>query len=56
MGHPVYLPQDLYTNNWDGSEYKGSGNNILTWLAVLFVATPVAGLVFAKLTYGVYWG
>lgn len=45
-----------YTNNWDGSEYKGSQFNILTLLAVLFVLTPVAGLAFAKLTYGTLWG
>jgi hypothetical protein len=27
-----------------------------TLLAALFVLTPVAGLVFAKLTYGTLWG
>ncbi|KAI8475538.1 MAG: hypothetical protein J3K34DRAFT_404497 [Monoraphidium minutum] len=48
--------KDLYTDNWDGSEYKGSGFNILSLLAVLFVLTPVAGLAFAKLTYGTLWG
>lgn len=48
--------KDLYTDNWDGSEYKGSPFNILTLLALLFVATPVAGLAFAKLTYGTLWG
>lgn len=48
--------KDLYTDNWDGSEYKGSPFNMLSLLAVLFVATPVAGLVFAYFTYGDLWG
>lgn len=48
--------KDLYTDNWDGSEYKGSSFNILTLLAALFFLVPVAGLVFAFLTYGELWG
>lgn len=48
--------KDLYTDNWDGSEYKGSPFNILSLLAFLFVATPIAGLVFAYFTYGELWG
>lgn len=48
--------KDLYTDNWDGSEYKGSPFNMLSLLAVLFVATPVAGLAFAYFTYGDLWG
>ena len=48
--------QDLYTDAWDGAEYKGSRWNILTLLAALSVLVPVAGLGFAYWSYGVYWG
>ncbi|GIL73741.1 hypothetical protein Vretimale_5380 [Volvox reticuliferus] len=48
--------KDLYTDNWDGSEYKGSPFNILTLVGALFILTPVAGLVFAYYTYGTLWG
>eukprot|EP00803_Ostreobium_quekettii_P009009 evm.model.scf_351.6 EVM.evm.TU.scf_351.6 scf_351:47488-50920(-) len=48
--------KDLYTENWAGSEYRGSKFNILTLIGALFVLTPVAGLVFAYLTYGKLWG
>jgi hypothetical protein len=48
--------EDLYTDNWDGSEYKGSRWNILTVLAALFILTPVAGLIFAYFSYGIVWG
>ncbi|PNH05025.1 hypothetical protein TSOC_008762 [Tetrabaena socialis] len=48
--------KDLYTDNWDGSEYKGSPFNILTLVGALFVLTPVAGLFFAFYTYGILWG
>jgi hypothetical protein len=48
--------EDLFTENWDGSEYKGSANNVLTWIIVAAVAAPVAGLVFAYCTYGTLWG
>jgi hypothetical protein len=48
--------KDLYTDNWDGSEYKGSKFNILTLLAALFVLVPVLGLGFAYWSYGVLWG
>eukprot|EP00793_Prasinoderma_coloniale_P003341 PRCOL_00005976-RA len=47
---------DLYTDNWDGSEYKGSKWNFATLLGVLFIATPLAGLAFAYFSYGVLWG
>jgi hypothetical protein len=53
---PQTKPNLQYTDNWDGSEYKGSPFNILTLLAFLFLAVPVAGLLFAKLTYGTLWG
>ena len=48
--------KDLYTDNWDGDQYKGSSFNILTVLAVISVLVPVLGLVFAYQTYGVLWG
>ncbi len=48
--------KDLYTDNWDGSEYKGSSFNVLTVLAVVSVLTPLLGLAFAYWSFGVYWG
>ena len=48
--------KDLYTDNWDGSEYKGSGFNILTLLALLAVLAPILGLFFAYQSYGELWG
>eukprot|EP00884_Botryococcus_braunii_P020014 jgi/Botrbrau1/6697/Bobra.0202s0034.1 len=48
--------KDLYTDNWEGSEYKGSSINILTVLIALFILVPVAGLAFAFATFGTLWG
>eukprot|EP00746_Dinoflagellata_sp_MGD_P001532 gnl/MRDRNA2_/MRDRNA2_102903_c0_seq1.p1 gnl/MRDRNA2_/MRDRNA2_102903_c0~~gnl/MRDRNA2_/MRDRNA2_102903_c0_seq1.p1 ORF type:complete len:225 (+),score=43.53 gnl/MRDRNA2_/MRDRNA2_102903_c0_seq1:96-770(+) len=48
--------RDLYTEKWDGDEYKGSPFNILNVLIFLFIATPVFGLIFAQATYGKLWG
>lgn len=48
--------KDLYTDNWAGSEYRGSGLNVLTVLLVVSVAVPALGLLFAFKTYGVLWG
>jgi len=48
--------KDLYSDNWDGDEYKGGGFNILTVLILLFVGVPVVGLLFAYQSYGVLWG
>jgi hypothetical protein len=48
--------KDLYTDNWDGDVYKGSSFNILTVLIGIAVGVPVAGLIFAYTSYGVYWG
>ncbi|GAX83795.1 hypothetical protein CEUSTIGMA_g11220.t1 [Chlamydomonas eustigma] len=48
--------KDLYTDNWDGSEWKGGRFNILTFVASLFVLVPLAGLAFAYFTYGDLWG
>ena len=47
---------DLYTDNWDGDTYKGSGVNILTVLIGLSLGVPVIGLVIAYFTWGEYWG
>ena len=41
---------------WEGSEFVGSSNNILTWLIVASVAAPLAGLAFAYWSYGTLWG
>lgn len=35
---------------------SGSGFNILSLLILLFVAVPIAGLVFAAQTFGTLWG
>ncbi len=48
--------KDLYTDNWDGSEYRGSALNVGTVLAFIAVAAPLTGLWFAYATYGVLWG
>lgn len=48
--------KDLYTDNWDGDQYKGSSVNVLSVIAFVSIFTPLAGLVFAYFTYGVYWG
>ncbi|KAK3271868.1 hypothetical protein CYMTET_19804 [Cymbomonas tetramitiformis] len=48
--------KDLYTDNWDGDVYKGSGFNILNFLIILTIGVPVLGLIFAYQTYGVLWG
>ena len=47
---------DLYTDNWDGDVYKGSGVNILTVLIGFTIGVPVIGLIFAYFTFGEYWG
>ncbi|MEW5314540.1 MAG: hypothetical protein WDW38_006029 [Sanguina aurantia] len=48
--------KDLYTDNWDGGEYKGSSINILTVLIALSIGVPIAGIIFAFKTYGILWG
>ena len=52
--------EDLYTaasgGAWEGSEYVGSANNVLTWIIVASVAAPLAGLAFAYWSYGTLWG
>jgi hypothetical protein len=52
----TYRDRRLNSDAWEGSEYKGSPFNILTFLAGLFVLVPVVGLAFAYNTYGVLWG
>lgn len=52
----AYRDRRLNSDAWEGSEYKGSRWNILTFLAALFVLVPVVGLGFAYQTYGVLWG
>lgn len=48
--------RDLYTDQWDGDEYKGSPFNILTFLIVVAVGTPAIGIWFALSSYGTVWG
>eukprot|EP00891_Asterochloris_glomerata_P002084 jgi/Astpho2/2084/Aster-00571 len=48
--------KDLYTDAWAGDKWKGSKFNILSLVVILFLLTPVAGLVFAYVTYGSLWG
>lgn len=47
---------DLYTDAWDGSEWKGGRVNILSVLILISVAVPLAGIAFAFWSYGRYWG
>ncbi|KAJ9523235.1 hypothetical protein QJQ45_024024 [Haematococcus lacustris] len=48
--------KDLYTDNWDGSEYKGSVWNVGTLVLALFFLVPALGLAFAYWSYGTLWG
>lgn len=48
--------KDLYTDNWDGSEYKGSSVNVLTVIGAISILAPLIGLIFALQTYGTLWG
>ena len=47
---------DLYSDNWDGDKYKGSGWNELTGLLAIGILVPVVGLVIALATRGTLWG
>jgi len=48
--------KDLYSDNWQGDRYTGSGFNVLTALALIAVGVPAIGLLIAYLTYGDLWG
>jgi hypothetical protein len=48
--------KDLYTDNWDGSEYKGSKLNVLSVILIVSILTPLFGIIFAYLSYGRLWG
>lgn len=56
MGMPERERDDLYSDNWDGDEYKGSNFNELTVGLGIAIATPVIGLLIAAATYGKLWG
>lgn len=43
------------TSNWDGDHYLGGRWNALSIGYLIFLLTPLAGLVFAYLTYGTLW-
>jgi len=47
---------DLYSDQWDGDKYVGSGWNELTVGLAIAIAVPVLGLVFALATKGTLWG
>lgn len=47
---------DLYTDKWDGSEYKGSAFNVLNIILVVSVLVPLLGIGFALWSYGTVWG
>ncbi len=46
----------LQSDKWDGDVYIGSRWNELSVLYLIFLVTPLVGLLFAWLSYGVYWG
>lgn len=46
----------LQSDNWDGDVYIGSRWNELSILYLIFMLTPLLGLLFAWASYGVYWG
>ncbi|KAF8058884.1 hypothetical protein HT031_005452 [Scenedesmus sp. PABB004] len=48
--------KDLYTEAWDGSEWKGGNVNVLTVIAAISVLVPLLGLAFAFFTFGELWG
>lgn len=48
--------QRLHDSNWQGDVYMGSRWNELTVLYLVFLLTPIVGLLCAWLSYGVYWG
>jgi hypothetical protein len=48
--------KDLYTEKWDGAEYKGSQINVLTIILIVSVLTPLIGVLFALRSYGTFWG
>lgn len=46
----------LHSSNWDGDVYIGGRWNTLSVLYLIFLLTPLAGLVFAWASYGSLWG
>jgi hypothetical protein len=49
------MTEHLYSANWQGDVYTGSNWNILSFLMALVILVPVAGLLFAWLSYGTLW-
>lgn len=49
------MHKHLYSANWQGDVYVGSRWNMLTLLMGLTFFVPVAGLLFAFLSYGTLW-
>ena len=54
-GDPRKDRPDLYTDNWEGDVYVGSGVNELTVLVGLGIGVPLIGLAIAFGTRGVLW-
>lgn len=48
--------EHLHDTNWQGDVYVGSRWNELSVLYLIFLLTPLVGLLCAWLSYGVYWG
>jgi hypothetical protein len=49
------LAKYLYSHNWQGDVYVGSNWNILTLIMGLTLFVPLAGLLFAWLSFGTLW-
>lgn len=47
---------DLYSDQWEGDQYIGSGWNELSVGLAIAIIVPVLGLVFALSTKGTLWG
>lgn len=47
---------DLYSDQWEGDVYVGSGWNELSVGLAIAIAVPVIGLIFALSTKGTLWG
>eukprot|EP00976_Prorocentrum_cordatum_P087263 1186835-Prorocentrum_minimum.AAC.5 len=47
---------DLYSDQWEGDKYVGSGWNELSVGLAIAIAVPVIGLIFALSTKGTLWG
>lgn len=51
----LHREDELFSSNWAGDVYIGGRWNTLSVLYLVFMMTPLAGLVFAYVTYGTLW-